>query len=86
MQLGDRRKPLVYHVGFSDNLRRFSFNPGEQMDLDASSQVDFDVDVMKLFDSRNRLDMAEISSVKFNKKDARMLADNYGTMITMREP
>ena len=56
------------------------------MDLDASSQVDFDVDVMKLFDSRNRLDMAEISSVKFNKKDARMLADNYGTMITMRQP
>ena len=86
LQVGDRRKPLVYHVGFSDNLRRFSFNPGEPMDLQASSQVDFDVDVMKLFDSRNRLDMAEISSVKFNKTDARMLADNYGTMITMRQP
>ena len=84
LQLGAQRKPLVYHVGFSDNLRRYSFRFDEPLELDDSSQVDFTVDVLKLFDGINRIDMAEISSVKFNKPDARMLADNYGTMISLK--
>lgn len=84
LQIGDRRRPLVYHVGFSDNLRRFTFTYDTPVELNAASRVDFDVDVLKLFDGANKVDMAEISSVKFNKTDARMLADNYATMITLQ--
>lgn len=83
LQMGNHRQPLVYHVGFSDNLRRFSFGFDTPMELDSASQLEFDVDVLKLFDSASKIDMAEMSSVIFNKSDARMMADNYGTMITL---
>jgi hypothetical protein len=84
MQRDGKQTPLVYHVGFSDNMRRLTFDMATPMELVQGAQLDFTVDVMKLFDSTSTVDMARLSSVKFDKADARMLAENYRTMIALK--
>ena len=76
--------PLVYHVGFSENLRDFRFEWPEPMNLSQENRLAFSVDVMKLFDSTTTVDMAKLSSVKFDKNDASMLANNYRHMIALK--
>ena len=39
---------------------------------------------MKLLDGLMQVDIAALSSVKFDPQDAAMLADNYATMISLR--
>ncbi|NQY50538.1 MAG: hypothetical protein HRT50_15835 [Colwellia sp.] len=77
LQHGDTLYPLVYHVGFNENYRKLSYPV--QGELQAS--VDFKVDIMKLFNGQANLNMAELSSIKFDRNDTRFLADNYEKMI-----
>ena len=84
MQLNDQHRPLVYHVGFSENMRRLNYALPDPLALSETSQLEFAVDVMKLFDSNSTVDMAQLSSVKFDKNDTRMLAENYRTMISLQ--
>ena len=76
-------QPLVYHVGFSENRRDLIFTLPVAEELSGTSEVGFKVDVMKLFDSASALNMAQLQSVKFDRQDARVLAENYSRMISI---
>ena len=83
MQTADGVQPLIYHVGFNENLRVQNFGFEQPKRLDTSSDVLFEVDVMKLFTGGTTLDIAQLKTVKMDKSDAKVLADNYASMINL---
>jgi len=82
LQLADARIPLVYHVGFDENYTEVT------IPLDAESFEGEDVtvavcaDVLRLFTGAQSVDMSELSDVKFDRDDARVLANNYAGMVS----
>ena len=80
---GDRIQPLVYHVGFSENRKVLAFDLPDPVTPGSANAIAFSVNVMALFNGRNRIDMNALPSVKFDRDDARLLADNYATMISL---
>ena len=75
--------PLVYHVGFDENYKTVAFKLAQPLfDLRAETLV-FKVDIMKLFTGVTTIDMSTLSNVKFDRTDARRIASNYQTMITL---
>lgn len=72
--------PLVYHVGFDENYKSIA------MDLDPAvfekNAMEFKVDIIKLFKGTSTVDMRVLSSVKFDKVDAKLIADNYHHMVS----
>jgi hypothetical protein len=77
-------KPLVYHIGFDENRRDFEFAPAGNYAMTDEGPIRFVVDIMKIFDSTTKIDIAEIDTVKFDEVDARLIADNYQNMIEVR--
>jgi hypothetical protein len=75
-------RPLVYHIGFSENRRELDFVAPRPIALDENGTIAFHVDAMKLFTGTTIVDMTKIPSVKFDKGDARLFADNYRNMIS----
>ena len=75
-------RPLVYHVGFNENRRDVMFSPPEDIKLSSDESIQFSVDVMKLFTGGSTINMAKLQSVKFDKNDARSIANNYKAMIS----
>lgn len=73
--------PLVYHIGFTENARALEFPIPEGMAAAGSVDLRFVVDVARLFDGQTTVDLAALQSVKFDRDDARLLADNYSTMV-----
>ncbi len=86
--LGEVQYPLVYHVGFNENLKSFSMAldrpPFDGPPWNDPRELTFDVDILQLFSGKNAIDMAALPSVKFDKADAGLIADNYATMVTLR--
>lgn len=82
LQLDERVIPLVYHVGFDENYTPLSFSRDASVDPLSTSVVDFSVDVLRIFDGQETVDMATLSDVKFDKADARLIAGNLTRMIT----
>jgi len=76
------RLPLVYHVGFSENLKKQRFNLPKTI-TPGSGRIHFDVDVLALFDSHQSIDMATLPSVKFDRNDASLLAENYANLLSL---
>ncbi len=81
LQVDQDVSPLVYHVGFSENAREVAFSLPADVLTEANGQIHLTVDPTKLFDGIARVDMQALPSVKFNRSDAAMLANNYATMI-----
>lgn len=81
LQVDQDVSPLVYHVGFSENAREVAFSLPSDVLTEANGQIHLTVDPGKLFDGSARVDMQALSSVKFNRTDAEMLANNYAAMI-----
>ena len=80
---GDTVRPLVYHVGFNENRKTLRFDLAEGVAPDSSDPLLFTVDVMAVFTGKNTIDMAILPDVKFDRDDARLLAGNYGEMISL---
>ena len=80
---GDTMRPLVYHVGFSENRQSLRFNLAEGVAPGSSDPLLFTVDVMALFTAKVTIDMAALPSVKFDRDDARVIAGNYRDMISL---
>ena len=80
---GDMVRPLVYHVGFNENRKTLRFDLAEGVAPDSSDPLLFTVDVMAVFTGKNTIDMAVLPDVKFDRDDARLLAGNYGEMISL---
>ena len=81
--VNDVRSPLVYHVGFDENYKvvalRVEGPPFERR----TATLTFKVDIMRVFKGTNIIDMSTLSNVKFDRADARLIADNYETMISL---
>ena len=82
LEYENNRLPLVYHVGFSENLKTQRFNLSKTI-TPGSATIHFDVDVLALFDSHQSIDMAALPSVKFDRNDANLLAENYANMLSL---
>lgn len=76
------RRPLVYHVGFDENYRQISIglDPGRKGARDMN--LDLRVDVLGMFAGHATVDMEALSTVKFDRDDAALLARNYAGMIS----
>ncbi|MFY2822881.1 MbnP family protein [Ruegeria sp. MALMAid1280] len=83
LKLGEDVVPLVYHVGFSENAREVEFMLPPDVFADGDHEVHLIVDLAKFFDGTAQIDMQALPSVKFNRADAEILADNYAIMITL---
>lgn len=81
IRINELVRPLVYHVGFNESRRDLVFDAPDAVVLSDGRKIHFTVDTMKLFVGTSRINMAKIQSVKFDKDDARMFADNYQKMI-----
>ena len=75
--------PLVYHIGFSENLRRLEFKLDSRHLQRGAMSLSFDVN--RLFDGVHKLDPASLPGIKFAPEDARRMADNYAAMFTLLE-
>ena len=76
------RKPLVYHVGFEENYKRISTPLDAKLLGARDAKLNFRVDLLKMFTGQATVDMAALSSVKFDRTDAALLARNYAEMIS----
>jgi hypothetical protein len=79
-------RPLIYHVGFDENYKTVSFKLEQPMSGRRTKLLAFNVDIMSLFTGENTVDMMTLSNVKFDRDDARLIANNYKTMISLCEP
>ncbi len=82
LQSGGVLRPLVYHIGFDENYQPLAFD----LDPSGPTELQFQVDIMKLFSGRSIIDMEQLSSVKFDRVDAKLIADNYADMISLCAP
>lgn len=76
-------RPLVYHVGFSENRRTLQFDLPEPALVWSPEGLAFRVDLMTLFAGNQTVDMQALSNVKFDRVDAGLLANNYASMISL---
>jgi len=81
--LGETQYPLVYHVGFDENYRKVAFEIDEASFDRADATLDFCVDLLRMFDGPHAVDMAALPNVKFDRDDARLLAENYAGMVSL---
>ena len=76
------RRPLVYHVGFDENYKRISTEFKAELLGTRDANLNFRVDLLKMFTGHATVDIAALSSVKFDRNDAALLARNYAEMIS----
>ena len=76
------RRPLVYHVGFDENYKRISIGLDPRLKGTRDMNLDFRVDVLRMFAGHATVDMEALSTVKFDRDDAALLARNYAGMIS----
>jgi hypothetical protein len=81
--VGDIQYPLVYHVGFDENYRQVSLELDEPLFDGPEANVDFRADLLQMFNGAKTVDMAGLSNVKFDRTDAKLLADNYASMVSI---
>lgn len=82
LQLADARIPLVYHVGFDENYAEVTI-PLDAESLEGESvTIDLCADLLRMFTGAQTVDMTALSDVKFDRDDARVLANNYAGMVS----
>ena len=75
--------PLVYHVGFDENYKRVAIDLGKSLSVGSSTTIDFRADLLQMFNGTQTVDMAALPNVKFDRADAKLLADNYAHMVSL---
>jgi hypothetical protein len=82
LEQGDRRIPLVYHVGFDENYVQVSVPLPAALFEHQEATIDLCADLLHMFTGEQTVDMGALSNVKFDRDDARMLATNYAGMVS----
>ncbi|WP_299080551.1 MbnP family protein [uncultured Paraglaciecola sp.] len=82
LSLTSQKQALVYHLGFSENLKILQFELNSSL-VPNAAPLNFTVDVMALFNASQTINMAELPSVKFDRQDANRLAENYALMLSL---
>ena len=78
-----RWRPLVYHVGFSENSRKVILNLPEG--FDENGKLNIKVNIDKLFSSVHTINPQTMPSIKFSRKEAKQMADNYQAMFSIEQ-
>ena len=86
LRRGDASVPLVYHVGFDESYTRIAAGMHGQLRKDQPASLDFRVDILRLFQGSATIDLAVLSSVKFDRADTALLARNFSAMLTPMWP
>jgi hypothetical protein len=81
--IGDIQYPLVYHVGFDENYKQVSIELDESLFGGSEVSVAFRTDLLQMFIGAQTVDMAALPNVKFDRTDAKLLADNYAQMVSI---
>lgn len=81
--VGDTQFPLVYHIGFDENYKQLSIDLPERLTEGREVTLDFRIDLMRMFNGKQVVDMLALPSVKFERADAKLLADNYAHMVSL---
>jgi hypothetical protein len=79
---GDATDPLVYHVGFEENYRLISTLLSRELLHSWPVRLDFEVDLLRLFQGATNIDLAALPTVKFDHADAALLGRNFPSMVT----
>jgi hypothetical protein len=85
-QSGGTPIPLVYHVGYSENYKELSFSldeGGRSPSAQANTTLTFEIELMEMFRNPQDIDFNVLPSVKFDKGESKMFADNYADMIRL---
>lgn len=69
-----------------ENYKTVSYPVQWQRGLSADNGLTFKVDILRLFQGQYSIDMSKLSNVKFDRNDARRLAENYAGMISPAKP
>lgn len=85
LELGTQTVPLVYHVGFDENYKTVTFPLSNQQVKDNQGLVTLNVDFLTLFNRQPEINMAEISTVKFDRQDAKRIAMGFEQLISLCE-
>jgi hypothetical protein len=80
---GNAHLPLVYHIGFDENYKVISVPLYAGLIHGAVANLEFRVDILAMFSGGTRVDMLALPNVKFDRRDAKRLADNYSGMIAL---
>ena len=79
--------PLVYHVGYSENYKELSLgldqggpSPGAQ----TNTTLTVEIELMEMFRNPQDIDFSVLPSIKFDKGESKMFADNYADMIRLQ--
>lgn len=83
LQTANGSTPIVYHVGFSENRRDYEFELPTAQPTGEGAALHFQVNVMKLFNGSTTIDIAKKPSVIMDRDDARIIADNYASLISL---
>jgi hypothetical protein len=83
---GNASEPLVYHIGFAENYRLISTDLRRKPPDNGRAQLDFRVDILRLFQGSINVDMAALPSVKFDRADAALLGRNFTHLVTPMWP
>ena len=75
---GEKRTPLIYHIGFDENYKSLMFPFPESND-----ELHVSVDIMKLFQGTSVIDMTQTPTIKFDREDSRLMSENYQHMLTL---
>ncbi|GLX79737.1 hypothetical protein tinsulaeT_30770 [Thalassotalea insulae] len=74
--------PLVYHIGFDESYTRLTFPINATSDND-NTLLNFNLELSHLFGKESPIDMAEISTVKFDKDDVALIAKGFESLISL---
>ena len=83
LMLNEIQYPLVYHVGFDENYKLISIPLAAGLKKQREVSLDFRVDLLQMFAAKARVNMSALPNVKFDRGDAKRLADNYAGMIAL---
>ena len=84
LQSGEQLQPIVYHIGFDENIRPLAFSAERDLSSSETNIFAFEADLLKLFNGNTQINLAKKTSVVFDKVDARIIADNYASMISLK--
>ena len=84
--VGDIQYPLVYHVGFDENYKQVSLELDADLFDGPEADIEFRTDLLQMFSGAKTVDMVGTSNVKFDRTDAKLLADNYAGMVSICSP
>ncbi len=80
----DEKGGLALHVGTDTNYKEIKFKVSPMKFKDTEAEIEFDTEIMTIFDAPNVIDLSETSTIMFGAT-ADKVAENYAKMFTLKQ-